>query len=843
MRCAVTDAIDLTANNTTRISMHTLRVPLTAAVLLFIAAGACALDIVIEGQPACTMIIPDDPVPAVRYAADELQYHLRRATGAAIPIVAERDADPNAAAIVLGPCRGTKRAGVTLNGIGPNGFRIRRIGASLFILGRDNTATPIRSGGICVGPIAAQMGTLFGVYEFLEDRLHVRWLWPGPLGEVIPPCHTLTVNDWNQTWQPPLVHTRLRTHYGPVTRMAGWADPNAAAAFRRDQVIWLRRQRLCRSISLDYPHAFGDTQFADFINILPDGRRAVDPYYTSAASMCVSDPNFHRQIITDWLAHRSALQPWINCCENDTAGKCTCSRCLSRDVEPPDFSAAAGFPWRNRFHEAATRFADDHADWYKALGSLSDRYCRFYLAVQQQARTVDPNAMVIALSYANYYKPPVDTTLNDHIVISLVPNLMFPWTDAKRQDFRRQWLGWAATGARLYLRPNYTLDGHDFPIFYAQKFGEDFAFAFRHGMIATDFDSLTGQYAAQGPTLYVLARIQAHCDMPVDAILDEYYRGFGPAAQAVAAYFAHWQTVCSDVTDELLAQRARSALGAEPGGWCDFFQSADLVFTPAVIQKGSDLLDRAEQVASGDPAAQQRVAFLRKGLQNAQMTLDTERAWRGYRDNGDMMPFARAVTELDAFRASVEKDDVANMGYLAWAESRSWDRTAAKALLQQHGVPLPDAWTFMWDPNDRGLSEHWFAADYDDRAWLGIDVNGPWEKQDAGKQWKSRHGTDYDGIAWYRNRFTVALPAKADHLILQFGAVDEACTVWLNGTKLLEAAVPVSGRPRFLGKTVRHGYHRRCPIRCPQCAGRSRGGPHGHRRDMETGFSREKQQL
>ena len=51
------------------------------------------------------------------------------------------------------------------------------------------------------------------------------------------------------------------------------------------------------------------------------------------------------------------------------------------------------------------------------------------------------------------------------------------------------------------------LDGHNLPMIVARKLGEDFRFYARHGMIATDFDSLTGQFAAQGPNLYVLARL------------------------------------------------------------------------------------------------------------------------------------------------------------------------------------------------------------------------------------------------------------------------------------------------------------------------------------------------
>ena len=42
---------------------------------------AAAMDLVKSGRPVATIVVPDVPLPAVTAAADELQYHLRKATG------------------------------------------------------------------------------------------------------------------------------------------------------------------------------------------------------------------------------------------------------------------------------------------------------------------------------------------------------------------------------------------------------------------------------------------------------------------------------------------------------------------------------------------------------------------------------------------------------------------------------------------------------------------------------------------------------------------------------------------------------------------------------------------
>ena len=63
-----------------------------------------------------------------------------------------------------------------------------------------------------------------------------------------------------------------------------------------------------------------------------------------------------------------------------------------------------------------------------------------------------------------------------------------------------------------------------------------------------------------------------------------------------------------------------------------------------------------------------------------------------------------------------------------------------------------------------------------------------------GRQWKQDHeNEDYNGPAWYRTRFEVAQDKVKSRVQLVFGAVDEACTVWVNGQELLERPYPYLG--------------------------------------------------
>jgi hypothetical protein len=100
----------------------------------------------------------------------------------------------------------------------------------------------------------------------------------------------------------------------------------------------------------------------------------------------------------------------------------------------------------------------------------------------------------------------------------------------------------------------------------------------------------------------------------------------------------------------------------------------------------------------------------------------------------------------------------------------------------------------MWDPENKGEANHWQAEEFNDANWLKIGVDNVWEKQPAGEAWaKAHNGAGYNGLAWYRNSFTIKPTKQPKRYTLLFGAVDEACVIWLNGRKLLTRPYPYEG--------------------------------------------------
>lgn len=758
-------------------------------VLFWGVSQAFAFDIV-SSEKRAIIVIPDNAVSCVAEAANELQYHVKQSSGVSLDIVRESNKpDLEDGFIYLGPCKATAKVGIVVSEFDRGSFVIKTVGGNLYMAGQDGSLNWLRLTGE-----DNSAGTLFAVYEFLDRFMGVRWLWPGKLGEVIPHRDTITLDAMDLEITLPLSQARLRVRW-PAE---GWASNTVRGRFLHDQAVWLRRHRFGWDQSLDMGHAFtqhwkrfSETQ-PEIFNELPDGTRQPDPTYHGGAdsliSMCVSQPALWKIIVDDWKANRTKVRRHIDISENDTDGRCTCPNCLAWDSG----QQLSLVDTEVSIEKAREAFERRDRQWAGHLGSLSDRYAKFFLAVQKLAQETDPEAVVMGYAYANTVDPPVETKLNERVIVGFVPQIMYPWTDVKCQRSRKQLDGWAATGAKLMYRPNYMLSGHCMPINVAKKLGEAFSSVFQRGLTGTDFDSLTGQYGTQGLNLYVLTRLHRDGTVPVEEVFDEYYAAFGPAEAMVRKYFEHWEHISDAVTDETFQSPEAKMKSPEGGHWAKFYRIADVVFTPEVMAKGQAILNEAQKAAGEDATAQQRVAFLQKGLKNVELTIAAQAAYRQYKQSGNIDIFATTLKELDSYRASIEGDYVADMGFLAKFENATWSRSLME-MLGKDGENLPDTWKFMWDPQNEGISESWQAVQFDDSAWFDIGVDSPWEKQPVGKQWEKEHRVPYNGFAWYRNEFEVKPSGKSKQYRLGFGAVDEACTVWLNGQLILKKPYPYKG--------------------------------------------------
>lgn len=595
----------------------------------------------------------------MRYAAKELAWHLEKATGFRPAIQTEsfvRSTSDADTLIFLGRTRLAREAGLPIGTLASETSIIRTVGKHLCIAGADGSGEPLDRN--------TSAGTLFGVYEFLERYLAVRWLWPGELGTFVPKAEDLVIPPVDLVVAPMLVQRHVRSGLGFKSKEHPEMGFTAAAAdeYKKAQFVFLRRHRMGRRWRMSYRHAFRKwwdeygTEHPEWFQLI-NGKRG--PVKAGARySMCISDPNLHEEIVSRWRRHGGG-QPghhpsFINAVENDIPGLCQCDVCRALDgPEPADY---------RDFISPKSKIAK--------LPFVSDRYARSWLAIQQIAAKDDPNAIVVGYAYFNYFAAPTSgVKLGKNVLIGFCPSSWgFPRSDEEHAWIKKQWRGWADTGARLLMRTNYFLVGYCMPYVFAHQFADEFENAAQNRLVGTDFDSLTGQWATQGPTLYLLMRLQARPEMDAETLLAEYYSGFGPAAADVKAYFDHWEEYTSasrsNYNDALAAFSA--------SGWRSAAKIAHVAYPQASFAQGKALLAKAAEAAASDPEATERVKFLQLGLEHARLcALAASRLTLG---NATATPEAGKgeLEALLAFRRSHERTWISNLNHCAWVEGQSW---------------------------------------------------------------------------------------------------------------------------------------------------------------------------
>lgn len=94
-------------------------------------------------------------------------------------------------------------------------------------------------------------------------------------------------------------------------------------------------------------------------------------------------------------------------------------------------------------------------------------------------------------------------------------------------------------------------------------------------------------------------------------------------------------------------------------------------------------------------------------------------------------------------------------------------------LVRADWLDLSGPWTFAFDDEDRGLREHWESSG----SLPGvIQVPFPFESEASGVG-----DTGFHPVVWYQRTVLRDEVPAGERLLLNFGAVDHACEVWIDG--------------------------------------------------------------
>ena len=760
----------------------TSKAALLSAVLLGVFSGTShGITLVKDRVAKAAIVVPDKARRSVRYAADELNKHLKLATGTELPVLKASEAkDTRRSLVLVGPSPHTEKMGIRVDLLPAEGYVVKASGNRLALVGRDKD---YRIGRRVYGdPVMyeVQTGTLYAVYAFLDKVMEVKWLWPGELGTALPKRSTLRVEDFYLVSVPQLVRRDITSSIfsrSVRTHANHFLGKRRAREMEREYRVWATRHMQGTRALTRAGHAFGHwyrkyiPKHPDWLAMYPDGERYKPKGFPhDRIKLCVSNPQVRAQVLEDGIKFLDDNPDYISfsACPNDSAAYCMCPKCKAWD--DPNGPA--------RTYRYFTR---EHGSTLAPHVALSDRYARFWSALAEELVKTHPDKYVFAYAYADYRTPPVSTKIHDHVIVGYVG---FSYTNRHvREQSIKQWLGWADTGCRLYLRPNYLETGHGFPVLFPQRVGEDLKMCLRTGMMGTMIGWWENHWATQGLNAYVIARVLADAGRSVDAIIAEYCQaGFGRAAPAVREYFALFEKV----TGRIYHSTEHRTLASAAAMWGRYFG-------PEVVRNAKLLLYKARMMEE-DPAVQKRLDFLQKGLDYTELA--GQALVKAYALSGrgeDPMGTIAAVQAKEKFYAEQLKGEwavnVPTLRYREFSKKRAsyYGLDVAEQLKGKQVFQVLMRWRFAPDRKETGLREGWHKPGFSDLAWDTLKAGEWWEPQGyGGGPDKNQIKGGYDGIAWYRAKVTVPENLKGKKITIRFGAIDESGWIWVNGRKVGE---------------------------------------------------------
>ena len=617
---------------------------LTAVTAFF--AALCAGDVILTGPgcPGSVIVVADKASPAAEYAAAELSRHLELVSGVKLPVVRESEATAPVR-IYVGATAAAERVGLGQDKFAKEAWTVRCLDGALYLVGGENglplfhprdpdaprkeKMARINDNGLVRD---ARRGTLYAVYDFLDRELGIRWLWPGELGTFAPKKETIRVPDGlRRDGEPAFKQRHFRISHLAWPYYAESRTPASVASLNYS----VKGLEHCFEETRRYLliHHEGDSEpppappshlkkewklygkkHPEWFSLNDNGKRGPAPGGNGYVRMCVSDPTWQAHVLENWDG-----SDWIGLGEGDNRTFCRCARCMEWDKpQNPEYRTY----------------------------STTNRYLRYAAAVREQALKRNPNVRISLLLYMDYLLPPAEKRDLSWISAKFVPwgsgvVNYYPMRDEDHRQLMKIWRDWRTTGIHLSYRPNYLLSGYTLPALDLDQCGEMLKLT-AEDMEGFDFDALYGYWSTKGPMLYMHLRLTSRPDMSVAEALDEYYAGFGPAADAVRKYFDYWITYTKTLPSGTGGVTYRNAL------------SAGELYPESAFVPAEKLLREAREAASASPDPQfvRRVEFLKLGLEHGRLCA---RFARHYSDNR-FVPARKTLEEIIRFRHAHENE-------------------------------------------------------------------------------------------------------------------------------------------------------------------------------------------
>ena len=652
-------------------------------------AGVCALGLTAtpvlgltlaeDGRTSYRIVVADDAIAPERHAAEELARFLHEATGAEFPVVSPSEAG-DGPAILVG-----------------QGEHVRRVAADLDLegLGAENLAIEAREANlILVG--GRPRGTLYAVYDFLEDVVGCRW-WSSEVSTV-PRLGRLVVPRLSVREAPAMEY---REPFWSDARDPHWAVQNRTNGHAQR----LDEARGGKHIYKGFVHTFYQlVPPQEYFGDHPEWYSEIDGERRwERAQLCVTNEELVAFVIgrvKAWL-RESPEATIVSVSQNDWAGRCLCADCAALEGQE---------------------------------GSPSGPMLQFVNKVAAALEEEFPQVAVSTLAYQYTRKPPLHVKPRPNVIVRLCSiECAFgqPLDSEQNRAFADDIRGWARICQRLYVwnyvtnfshyicpHPNLRVHGPNIR-FFAQNGVKGLFEQGLHGASSRGFEFAELR-------AWLEARLMWDPDQDDQALIDEFLGGYyGRAAEPIRQYIDLMHDACEE-SGHYLA--------------CFSPNTAPFLNLETLTEAGR-LFDEAEAAVADEPEVLDRVRLARQPIEYVWVTryheLSQRAKWLGVEWTGPE-DYGRAVRRLASF---LTDHDVALVNWHTTvdefaAKLTSVDRKESRPPPGCEDLPL----TEYVDLQDHGFAlgsrDEWAKLAQDDAASDGVAARMPGAHREwACQQW------------------------------------------------------------------------------------------------------------
>lgn len=590
-----------------------------------------AVQITDRGNPVAAIVLPDEPTETEQFAAEELQSYLGKISGARLHVEPEGRAG-RGPRLLVGRTSSSREARQSLAEGDPDAFVIRTVGDDLMLIG------------------ASDRGTLYAVYDFLEDDLGCRWLGPGPDWEEVPAQATIEVTALNRTESPGMKYRA--THTTALGELDTWQDYCVSWSFKQKintgtgwppveagEQITKRGGFRAKMRPHPLPCVLSQEDVDEHPEwlALRDGRRRAR--LRVPTQICTTNPEVV-EVAAARLGEMFDARPELDLLplsQGDSAQFCQCDTCLALDT------------------------------------GMTERWLGFVNAVARRLGETHPGKKLYTLAYHQTLPPPEPGTIEPE------PNVMIQAVNSghdwacfvhrfEREDcschveFRKaleDWVAMTPGGVMVYgyISHNcFCMMPYPAP----HKFVDDISYLHRIGVVGYQGQGARTLWGTYGITRYAVAKATWDPDLDPDALVKDYCdHAFREASEAMQRFYGTMEA-------------GLEASACIPSGLWSYM-------TPEVMTEARKHLDVAHAAAHSE-IVKKRLRTIEIGFHYGEMGIEAWRKAQKALADKDAALLREAISSAEAAKQYCVDEQEREPHYAAFAGqltkhyARDWQR-------------------------------------------------------------------------------------------------------------------------------------------------------------------------